>query len=49
MEKAGVTLDDKFVRDLTLKDWIIIADVFEAWPFRPNVSFGYLSASRHDL
>ena len=49
MEKAGVTLDDKFVRDLTMRDWIIIADVFETWPFRPNVSPLYLSASRHDL
>lgn len=37
MEAAGINRGDVAVRDLTPEDWTIIADVFEAWPFRPQV------------
>ncbi|KAL8292604.1 hypothetical protein RQP46_001216 [Phenoliferia psychrophenolica] len=39
MEQAGITLDDVLIRNLTMKDWAIIANVFDAWPFRPKTLF----------
>ncbi|GAA6002351.1 hypothetical protein JCM10207_001077 [Rhodosporidiobolus poonsookiae] len=36
---AGVTDTKKTVTQLTLDEWIILADVFEAWPFRPQTLF----------
>ncbi|KAM0748365.1 S-adenosyl-L-methionine-dependent methyltransferase [Meredithblackwellia eburnea MCA 4105] len=39
MEKAGITKGDVKVRDLTLEDWTIIANIFDDWPFRPATLF----------
>lgn len=35
--EQGVVDDDRLVNQLTLEDWIKIADTFDAWPFRPTV------------
>ncbi|GAA6060515.1 hypothetical protein JCM10212_005596 [Sporobolomyces blumeae] len=43
LEKQGMTDMRKKVTQLTLDDWIKIADAFEEWPFRPETlmdSFG---------
>ncbi|GAA5870308.1 hypothetical protein JCM3774_004637 [Rhodotorula dairenensis] len=37
--EKGVIDDDRLVNQLTLDDWIKIADTFEAWPFRPTTLF----------
>ncbi|KAK4703779.1 hypothetical protein P7C70_g2443, partial [Phenoliferia sp. Uapishka_3] len=39
MEAAGINQADVAVRDLTLQDWVIVADVFNAWPFRAQTLF----------
>ncbi|GAA6042294.1 hypothetical protein JCM8097_000621 [Rhodosporidiobolus ruineniae] len=37
--QRGLTDMKKTVQQLTLEEWIIIADVFEDWPFRPQTLF----------
>jgi hypothetical protein len=36
--EQGLTDQTKTVTNLTLDEWIKIADTFEDWPFKPNVS-----------
>lgn len=35
--EQGVVDEDRLVNQLTLEDWVKIADTFDAWPFRPAV------------
>lgn len=37
--EQGVVDEDRLVNQLTLEDWVKIADTFDAWPFRPATLF----------
>lgn len=48
MIEAGLTQEPVIVNKLSLKDWVIIANVFSDWPFRPQVRPSLLGRSKSD-
>lgn len=49
MVAAGLTQEPIIVNKLALADWVIIANVFNDWPFRPQVRSGLARLLRKKL
>lgn len=41
MIKRGIPSEDITVNQLALSHWVIVADVFDEWPFKPSVGSAF--------